>query len=97
MPTKIITLKKAISFAINNGYLLAVYKKDGEQFVLCEDGSIEDIDYCSEIEVKTVGGAIDFNEFPTVDGEYLFKLHNNFNIPKTRPLVRINSFAGNII
>ena len=90
MAEKIVKLSKATNFAVNNGYLFAVYKKG-------EDGNYHKVEDCIwdtfidpdwDIVVKTTGGATDFNEFVTADGEYCFRLHNNFNIPEIIPVIK---------
>ncbi len=92
MAQKIVKLKEATQFAVNNGYLFAVYK-------MGDDGSYHKIENCAnnpfdtpidpewEILVKTTGAATDFNEFTTVDKEYCFRLHNNFNVPDVIPVL----------
>ena len=88
MPQKKIQFKEAKEFADDSGYCLAVYQKQ-------DDGNfhkVEDVLWdCpitdeTEIMVKTTGACTDFNEFKTVDGEFCFRLHNNFNVPKVIPV-----------
>ena len=92
MITKTISFVKAHKFAIENGYVYAIYEKNlqNENYELVEDiHSLLFHDYITEetsIIVKTTGAATDFNEFITADKEHCFRLHNNFNIPKTIPI-----------
>ena len=88
MPVKTMKLKDAVEFIKNNGYLLAVYKKEGNNYKLyCDCYTIEVIDLDTEITVKTTGAATDFNEFTTKDKEYCFRLHNNYNLPSIIPII----------
>lgn len=86
-PQKIIKLKEALKFAKHNGYILAVYYKKDNNYLLKDDAYMSDIYEDTDIMVKTIGAAIDFNEFTTADGEYCFRLHNNFNVPKIIPII----------
>ena len=89
MAVKTIKLKQAVEFTKNNGYLLAVYKKEDDAYRLydpCHNDDIVDIN--TDIVVKTTGAATDFNEFTTKDKQYCFRLHNNFNIPKIIPIIK---------
>ncbi len=89
MPTKIITLKEAVEFIRDNGYLLSVYKKQGDNYMLYDECyTVDMVDLDTLIEVKTAGAATDFNEFTTEDKEYCFRLHNNFNIPLSIPIIK---------
>jgi hypothetical protein len=90
MPQKKILLDEACKFVRNNGYLLAIYKKqdDGNFHILSEAYTIEIDPMLTEIMVKTTGAATDFNEFETVDGQHCFRLHNNFNVPKIIPVFK---------
>jgi len=85
-----IKFSEAAIFAKDNGYWFAVYKKgsDGD-FLLVETclWSVS-IDNDTEIIVKTMGKAIDFNEFITADGKFCLRLHNNFNVPKIIPVFK---------
>jgi hypothetical protein len=76
-------------FASENGYLLALYRKD-------ENGNWELRDECflndddvifdaSETFIARQHGGIDFTETVTPDKKWLFVLHNNYNIPKVIP------------
>ncbi len=91
METKIIELKEAVEFAKENGYLYAVYTKNNDNYDLflnCYDG--ETVDEDSNIIVETTGEGdglqLHFNKFTTEDGQFMFILHNNFNIPKVIPV-----------
>ena len=90
MPQKTIKMKEALKFAVENGYMFAVYSKRSDGYYLIEDSfiaeSYEDEDF--DIIVKTTGAATDFNEFTTKDKQYLFKLHNNFNVPEIIPTLK---------
>ena len=87
MPQKILKLQKAIDFTNHNGYFLAVYQKKEDNYnlltVVYDDTPSKDID----IVVQTIGAGTSFNEFTTVDKQYCFRLHNNFNIPKVIPII----------
>ena len=91
METKIIKLKEAIEFAVENGYLYAVYTKNNDNYELfqnCYD--YETVDEDSNIVVETTGEnnglQVHFNQFATEDKQFMFILHNNYNIPKTIPV-----------
>jgi len=87
MTTKIVKLKEAVEFIKNNGYLLAVYQKNGEKYIKYDDNySIDDIDMETDIIVEVKGCGIDFREFQSADKKYFFMLHNNFNAPMTMPV-----------
>jgi hypothetical protein len=88
MATKIIKLKEAIEFAKENGYLLAVYTKNIDNYDLFMKQYDEDevIKEDTNIVVKMVGSGSSFEEFKTEDEQFLFVLHNTFNIPKTIPV-----------
>ena len=90
MPQKETTLKEAMHFARENGYLFATYKKRGDNYVLIDeaDTAMELAEEYIDIMVKTTGAATDFNEFTSVDKQYCFRLHNNFNVPKIIPIIR---------
>ena len=89
MSQKIVKLKEAVKFVKNNGYLLAVYKKEGNNYKLYNDCYIVDVvNEDTDIIVKTTGAAIDFNEFITKDKEFCFRLHNNFNLPNIIPIIK---------
>lgn len=91
MPTKIIILKEAVEFIKSNGYLLAVYKKQGDNYQLYDECyTVDMVDLDTPIEVNRIGAATDFNEFTTEDKEYCFRLHNNFNIPNIIPIIKKN-------
>ena len=81
MPQKVIKLQEAQEFVRNNGYLLAMYKKIDDNYVLYDDIYTHGLNEDTEIVVKTTGAATSFNEFTTVDKEYCFRLHTNLNIP----------------
>jgi len=90
MPQKKIQFKEAKEFAEDSGYVFAVYEKQ-------DDGNfhkVEDVLWdCpivdeTEIMVKTTGYATDFKEFETVDGQFCFRLHNNFNVPEIVPVIK---------
>ncbi len=83
MAQKKVTLLKATEFAHKNGYLFAVYHKEPDgNFHKIEDAIFEaPVDDNTEVMVKTTGVATDFNQFKTIGGEFLFKLHNNYNLP----------------
>jgi hypothetical protein len=91
MPAKtVVKLKEALTFAKDNGYVFAVYRKDGNNYLLHNEAYLSDIDENVNIVVKLRGhnfSDMDFNEFTTEGGEYLFKLHNNFNLPKLIPII----------
>jgi hypothetical protein len=87
MPVKFIKLKDAVRFAKDNSYIFAVYELNGKNYDLKTEFLSEDIcSYDSEIVVKTIGCATDFNEFTTTDGKFCFRLHNNMNVPKIIPI-----------
>jgi len=88
MPIKTITLKDAVEFAKNNGYLFAIYKKEDNNYKICSFCYTLEIDLDTEIIVKTTGAATDFNEFTTKDKEYCFRLHNNYNLPNIIPIIK---------
>ena len=93
MPQKVIKLKEAIEFVKNNGYLLAIYKKEGDNYKLyCDCYTVSDVDIEILVIVNTTGAATDFNEFTTKDKEYYFRLYNNFNIPNVIPIIPDNEF-----
>jgi hypothetical protein len=87
MPQKTIKLKEALDFAKNNSYLFAVYEKQDDNYVLFNEAYMSDIAEDTDIIVKTIGAATDFNEFITADKQYCFRLHNNFNVPKIIPII----------
>lgn len=101
MPTKTINFSDAVKFAKENGYLLAVYKKEEDNYNLVSDSFFLPDDendlIDAEIIVKTTGAATDFNEFTTADKKYYFRLHNNFNIPKIIPIFYHCSVCYNTI
>jgi len=86
--TKTVQFKEAVDFAEENGYLFAVYDKEGDNFVLKNDAYLSRVHERTEIVVNVVGSGISFNEFVTVDGQYCFRLHNNFNVPKVIPIIQ---------
>lgn len=88
MAEKIVKLKEATRFAVNNGYLFAVYKRgdDGNYYKVEDCVHETPIDPEWDILVKTTGAATDFNEFTTVDMQFCFRLHNNFNVPDVIPV-----------
>ena len=54
----------------------------------CED---IDLDNDTDIIVETQGETqTSFSEFVTADGNYCFKLHNNYNIPNVIPVFQMN-------
>lgn len=90
MAQKIVKFSEAAIFAKDNGYWFAVYKKGSDgNFLLVETclWSV-DIDNETEIMVNRMGAATDFNEFTTVDKQYCFRLHNNFNVPDIIPVIK---------
>ena len=95
MSQKIIKLEEALEFAKENCYLFAVYGKRDDGYHLIEDtyedDDIVDVDSQINIIVKTTGEGmglqIHFNEFTTVDKQYYFILHNNYNISKIIPIL----------
>jgi len=87
MGQKIRKLKEALEFAKNNGYLFAIYKKEGNNYKLYEACYTNNLDEDRNITVKTVGTEIFFNEFVTEDKNFCFRLHNNFNIPNIIPII----------
>ena len=91
MAQKKTTLRKAAEFANDNGYLYAIYQlgEDGNYHILEEAIWEAPVDDTTEIMVKTTGAATDFNEFISVDKQFCFRLHNNFNVPAIIPV-----FAG---
>ncbi len=86
--TKQTELKEALDFAKNNGYIFAVYEKKDDNYVLFNECYLSDIDEHTPIMVKHECYGTDFNEFTTVDGNYCFRLHNNFNVPKIIPIIK---------
>ncbi len=87
MKTKIVKLQEAVKFIKQNGYFIAVYKRQGNKYVKYNDNyTIDDTDMERDIIVEVVGCGIDFREFESVDKQYFFVLHNNFNIPMTMPI-----------
>ena len=87
--TKIVKLKEAVEFVKENGYLLAVYKKQGDNYVKYDEFYIvELVDMDRDITVDVVGSGLDFNEFTTTDKEYCFRLHNNCNVPMIIPIIQ---------
>ena len=89
MPQKKTTLLEAANFANENGYLYAVYqKKEDGNFHKIEEAIWESpVDDTTEIMVKTTGACTDFKEFESVDGQFCFRLHNNFNTPEVIPVL----------
>ena len=94
MAQKTVKLKKAVEFVKDNGYVLAVYKRDGNHYKLLNKCYTDDVDVDTDITVRTTGAATDFNEFKTKDKDYHFILHNNFNIPDTVPANRKDNFQS---
>ncbi len=89
MHQTIIPLKEAQEFVRNNGYFLAVYKREGDNYKLFSDCySVEDVDENTPIIVEITGAAMNFNEFTTEDKEFCFRLHNNINIPGIIPIIK---------
>jgi len=87
MTTKIVKLKEAAEFIGNNGYLLAVYQKNGEKYIKYDDCfDFNDMDIETDIIVEVKGCGIDFREFQSADKQFFFMLHNNFNAPATMPV-----------
>jgi hypothetical protein len=96
MPQKKTTLKEAMHFARENGYLFATYKykKQDDNYVLIDEADTamelaeEYIDIMVETSGQGIGLQTDFNEFTSVDKQYCFRLHNNFNVPNIIPIIR---------
>ena len=77
------------NFVIENGYCLALYKKeiDGNWHL-----SDKEIDHGSVhpdtiVFAGNIKGNINMNETVTIDKKLLFKLHNNYNIPEIIPCI----------
>ena len=90
MLQKKVKLNEALTFAKENGYLFAVYqKKENGNFHKVEEAIWDTLfSEDEEIMVKTTGASTDFNEFETVDGNWCFRLHNNFNTPNIIPVIK---------
>ena len=87
--TKIVKLKEAVKFAKENGYLLAVYKRQGDNFVKYDEFyTIEAVDMDRDIVVDVVVSGVNFNEFITTNKQYCFRLHNNCNVPMIIPIIQ---------
>lgn len=89
-----ITLKELQMFVTENGYLIAIYCKgqDGNWHYdkMIEEESIDPDTVLMANYVKGnnhVGGHTNMNETVSKDKQHLFKLHNNYNIPK---IIRIS-------
>jgi len=82
-----IQFKEALDFAAENGYIFAVYDKQGDNFVLKDDAYMSRVHEQEEIIVRIYGCGLNFNEFTTADGQHCFRLHNNFNVPKIIPII----------
>ena len=87
MKTRIVKFKEALTFAKENGYIFAVYKKEDNKYTIQDEAYMSDIYENENIIVDIVGEGISFNEFTTEDKEYCFRLHNNFNVPKIIPIL----------
>ena len=95
MAQKTAQLKEAIKFAKENGYILAVYKRNGNHYKLyenCYTDDVKGIDENTDITVRIMGSSINFNEFASKDKDFFFLLHNNFNIPNIIPTNRKDKF-----
>jgi hypothetical protein len=88
MAMKETKLEEALDFAKENGYIFAVYEKQGENYVLFNECYLSDIEENTPITVRTDSNGTDFNRFETVDGNHCFVLHNNFNVPKIIPIIK---------
>jgi len=85
---KTMQLKEAQRFAMENGYLLAVYKKEGDNYKLyniCY--TVDTLDEDTLITVERVGTGVNFRAFTTVDKQFCFRLHSNFNVPNIIPII----------
>lgn len=94
MNRKITEFNKAIKFARNNGYLLAIYKfnKITMNYTLIDETNKNDFisQYDNIIVSIEKDGSIDFNEFTIKDKKYLIRMHNTFNLPKIVPIINKN-------
>lgn len=83
-----IKFKEAREFARDNGYLYAYYEKqeDGNWHLITEEADYDtDISDDTEVLVMNVRGNLNMKEVVTPDKTKLFRLHNNFNLPRIIP------------
>ena len=82
-----IKFKEVQEFAIENGYIIAIYlkEKDGNWHLSKEMIDYDDISPDIVVLAGNIKGNINMNETVTKDKKYLFKIHNNYNLPKVIP------------
>ena len=82
-----VTFQEVREFVSENGYILAVYRKqeDGNWYLTDEVCDNEVVAPDTILLASNIGGNINFNETVTEDKQILFELHNNFNIPAIIP------------
>lgn len=87
------TFKKLVEFCVDSGYIIAHYQRenDGEDWklvseIMCNDDlfSPNTVILCSSSD----GSSINYNETSTEDKKNVFRLHNNFNLPKVIPCIK---------
>jgi len=84
-----VKFKSISEFASDNGYLLALYRKnEGGNWDLWDECFQNDDDVIFEAGDTFIAlerSVIDMTETITPDKKWLFVLHNNYNIPKMIP------------
>ena len=85
-----VTFAELKEFAAENGYVLASYTREwvGENWILDQEIAQYD-DETFVCMVEQFGSGVDFKEAVTKDTLTVFRLHNNFNIPKVIPCFHI--------
>ena len=76
-------------FARENGYILAMYTRNNDgNYDLTSDEDPEEVKDSVVVRFDRVGEAKDFKEVETLDRKFVFRLHNNYNVPKVVPRIR---------
>jgi len=83
---KSITLKEVKSFAKKHGYLVAVYKKKYDNYILKEYHAFN-TDKEIKIKIKNIEDVLNLKEFTSKNEGYCFKLHVNFKVPPAIPIL----------
>lgn len=86
------TVKDLRDFCLENNYLFASYKKqDSRDWQKhCEEANYDDsIPDSLQIFCDEEGKSISYRETMSLDGQWVFRLHNNYNLPEIIPCIRI--------
>ncbi len=83
------TIKDILNFAKENGYIFAVYVRKNINIWQLNNNDlrniIDDIDENNEIVVYKQDNQLDYNITYSMDGKYMFLLHNNYNLKTEIP------------